>query len=112
FSNDLRSLRIRPVVDEKGSSLSAHEVLRLMKTVCAEVPDRAKECVVVLPAHALRSIFNNHQPVLPCKGADAVHVASDARVMNRDDYPRPAVYDRRGELGIEVQCILLYVREH
>jgi len=69
----------------KRAAFTAPEALRLVKAQCRKLTERTKRLTSIRSEKAVRIVFNNRHP-LPLRNVhDPIHLATDPRIVNRND---------------------------
>ena len=87
FSQDLGSLVIFCIPNEKGASLPHGIILGFMKRKTAKVAKGAKRLPVIGTHHALRRILHHQKMIFFCNLHDPVHLTGHPGIMNGYDRP-------------------------
>src|SRR5262249_28645970 len=82
---DFGALDKARIVYDEGAALSTGHVLSFMETLARQRSKRAQIPMIVLAEESVRVVLDDRDPVVLAEGADRIHFAPDARVMDRDD---------------------------
>ena len=102
---DFRALHKFFVVDEQRTALAAREVLRLVKTLRSECPERAEVTRLVLREESVGVVFNEYKTVSFGDLHERIHVAGDAAVVNYAQCTCARCYRRLDQRRIDVERV-------
>ena len=85
FSDNLSSLNVLRVTDQKCSTFSHTVILCLMETETSVITDGSKCFSFVGSHHSLSCVFDYFQIIFLCNRTDLIHVTGHAGIVNRND---------------------------
>src|SRR5271170_2898325 len=102
FADDHGAFDHLRIVHHHGSSLTANDVLSLVKALCAQAAEGAGELAFVASKQTVSIVLNHSDTVLARYATDRIHFAGDAGVVHRNDGLCPLRDERLQTAFVEI----------
>ena len=112
FANDLGRCREFTVPQEEQTTLAADHILGLVERITSTIADRAKRATSMGCADPLRGVFKEQETVVIGEFNKGIHVACDARVVDRHDHLGARRDSRSRILGTHIHGQRVDFAEH